>query len=209
MRGKVCPYLYKISPHPKISPIWLKLARLCVREQVLLARWATMAHGGPGSLPADPAFQGDPSEPGLRHVDNAKSSSLAFSSLSSTFLAWSFVSFQKKSISQCETPHPAWLSSMGASDDAVIPPRQFLIFDKKKKSGFLSNWLFAGRRLARILSDRDLLQSCCQNSHLMHLQDQSEKLEMGNFGHNYFLCSNFVFFRKSFHGRCFKCKHAF
>ena len=98
MRGKVCPYLYKISLHPKISHIWLKLARLCVREQVLLARWATVAHGGPGSLPADPAFQGDPSEPGLRHVDNAKSSSLALSSssLSSTFLAWSFVSFQKK-----------------------------------------------------------------------------------------------------------------
>ena len=42
MRGKVCPYLYKIAPYPKISPIWLKLARLCVREQVLLARWPTV-----------------------------------------------------------------------------------------------------------------------------------------------------------------------
>ena len=41
MRGKVRPYLYKIPPYPKISPIWLKLARLCVREQVLLARWAS------------------------------------------------------------------------------------------------------------------------------------------------------------------------
>ena len=57
-----------------------------------------------------------------------------------------------------------WISPVESSENAKL----------KQKDAFVLIWfeliVFLGCRLARkIPSDRDLQQSCCQNSHLMHL----------------------------------------